>query len=200
MSEQEKVELSAVEAMSVLNWKKSKVYYWMNSGKFETVQRIDGDKILLSQADINRLKAKGNFEEVEENFENSEKVQENSVQNVTNNYKEVQKNLTSETFEFFNKSLETIKQIHQSSLQNYGYSLKLLTDGQSSLEKENIELKQEKKSVEESLKKSEFEFQEKLKQFEKVKKEKDIIISILLFIIFTTCFVFFLVQNKFILL
>ena len=200
MSEQEKIELSAVEAMSVLNWKKSKVYYWMSSGKFETVQRIDGDKILLTQADINRLKAKGNFEEVEENFENSEKVQESSVQNVTNNYKEVQKNINSETFEFFNKSLETIKQIHQASLQNYGYSLKLLTDGQSSIEKENIELKQEKKSVEESLKKSEFEFQEKLKQFEKVKKEKDIIISILLAIILLTCLFFFLVQNKFILL
>jgi len=200
MSEEEKVELSAVEAMSVLNWKKSKVYYWMSSGKFETIQRIDGDKILLTQSDINRLKVKGNSEEVEENFENSEKVQESSVQNVTNNYKEVQKNLTSETFEFFNKSLETIKQIHQSSLQNYGYSLKLLTDGQSSLEQENIELKQEKKSVEESLKKSELEFQEKLKQFEKVKKEKDIIIVILLAIMLLTCLFFFLVQNKFILL
>ena len=200
MSEQEKIELSAVEAMSVLNWKKSKVYYWMSSGKFETVQRIDGDKILLTQADINRLKTKGNFEEVEENFENSEKVQESSVQNVTNNYKEVQKNINSETFEFFNKSLETIKQIHQASLQNYGYSLKLLTDGQSSIEKENIELKQEKKSVEESLKKSEIEFQEKLKQFEKVKKEKDIIIAFLLAIILLTCLFFFLVQNKFILL
>lgn len=198
MSEEEKVELSAVEAMSVLNWKKSKVYYWMNSGKFQTVQRIDGDKILLTQADINRLKAKGNFEEVEENFENSEKVQESSVQNVTNNYKEVQNNLTLETFEFFNKSLDTIKQIHQSSVQNYGYSLKLLTDGQSSIEKENIELKQEKKSVEESLKKSEFEFQEKLKQFEKVKKEKDIIIVILLAIMLLTCLFFFLVENKFI--
>ena len=199
MSEQEKVELSAVEAMSVLNWKKSKVYYWMNSGKFEIVQRIDGDKILLTQADINRLKSKGNFEEVEENFENSEKVQESSVQNVTNNYKEVQKNINSETFEFFNKSLETIKQIHQASLQNYGYSLKLLTDGQSSIEKENIELKQEKRSVEESLKKSEKEFQEKIKQFEKVKKEKNIIISFLVFIILLICFIFYLIQNKFIL-
>lgn len=199
MSEEEKVELSAAEAMSVLNWKKSKVYYWISSGKFETVQRIDGEKILLTTSEINRLKTKGDFEQVEEYSENSEKVQESSVQNVTNNYKDVQKSLNSETFEFFNKSLETIKQIHQASLQNYGYSLKLLTDGQSSLEKENIELKQEKKSVEESLKKSEFEFQEKLKQFEKVKKEKDIIIVILLAIMLLTCLFFFLVQNKFIL-
>lgn len=198
MSEEEKIELSPVEAMAVLNWKKSKVYYWISSGKFETVQRIDGDKILITQSDINRLKVKAYSEEIENNSENFEEVQKSSVQNFTKNYNSVQNNLSSETFEFFNKSLETIKQIHQSSLQNYGYSLKLLTDGQSSLEKENIELKQEKKSVEESLKKSEKEFQEKLKHFEKVQKEKNIIISILVFIILLACFIFYLVQNSFV--
>lgn len=198
MSEEEKVELTPLEAMDVLNWKRSKVYYWISSGKFETVQRIDGDKILLTQADINRLKVKADSEPVQNNSEISENVQENSVQNITKNYNEVQKSLNSETFEFFNKSLETIKQIHQSSLQNYGYSLKLLTDGQSAIEKEIIELKQEKKSVEESLKKSENQIQENLKQFEKIQKEKNIIIAILVFIIFLTCFMFFLVQNNFV--
>lgn len=198
MSEEEKVELSPLEAMEVLNWKRSKVYYWISSGKFETVQRIDGDKILLTQSEINRLRKKDAFDEVENNSENSENVQENSVQNVTNNYKEVQKSLSSETFEFFNKSLETIKQIHQSSLQNYGYSLKLLTDGQSAIEKEIIELKQEKKSVEENLKKSENQIQENLKQFEKIQKEKNIIIAILVFIILIACFMFFLVSNGFV--
>lgn len=173
MSENEKVELSPLEAMEVLNWKRSKVYYWINSGKFETVQRIDGDKILLTQADINRLKIKTDSEPVQNNSENSENVQESSVQNITKNYKEVQKSLNSETFEFFNKSLETIKQIHQASLQNYGYSLKLLTDGQTANEKEIIELKQEKKAVEESLKK-----------FEKTNRIKNIIIVILGVILF----------------
>ena len=198
MSDEEKIELSPLEAQSMLNWKRSKVYYWISSGKFETVQRIDGDKILLTQADINRLKVKADSEQVQNNSENSEEIQENSVQNVTNNYKEVQKSLNSETFEFFNKSLETIKEIHKSSLQNYGYSLKLLTDGKSAIEQENIELKQEKKSVEESLKKSEKEFQEKLKQFEKIQKEKNIIIAILVFIILLSCFMFFLVSNNFV--
>lgn len=198
MSDEEKIELSPLEAMELLNWKRSKVYYWINSGKFETVQRIDGDKILLTQADINRLKVKADSEQVQENSENSEIVQDNSVQNITNNYKNVQKSLNSETFEFFNKSLETIKQIHQSSLQNYGYSLKLLTDGQSAIEKEIIELKQEKKSVEESLKKSENQIQENLKQFEKIKKEKNIIIAILVSIILLACFMFFLVSNNFV--
>lgn len=198
MSEEEKIELSPVEAMSVLNWKKSKVYYWISSGKFETVQRIDGDKILITQSDINRLKKNTDSDEIENNPEISDEVQKSSVQNFTKNYNQVQNNLTSETFEFFNKSLETIKQMHQSSLQNYGYSLKLLTDGKTAIEQENIELKQEKKAVEESLKKSEKEFQEKLKQFEKVQKEKNIIISILVFIILLACFVFFLVQNSFV--
>lgn len=168
MFEDENVELSPLEAMEVLNWKRSKVYYWINSGKFKTVQRIDGDKILLTQADINRLRVKADFESVQNNSENSENVQENSVQNITKDYKEVQKSLNSETFEFFNKSLETIKQIHQASLQNYGYSLKLLTDGQTANEKEIIELKQEKKTVEESLKK-----------FEKTNRIKNIVIVFL---------------------
>ena len=198
MSDEEKIELSPLEAMDVLNWKRSKIYYWISSGKFETVQRIDGDKILLTQADINRLKVKADSEQVQNNSENSENVQENSVQNITKNYENVQKSLNSETFEFFNKSLETIKQIHQSSLQNYGYSLKLLTDGQSAIEKEIIELKQEKKSVEESLKKSENQIQENLKQFEKIKKEKNIIIAILVSIILLAGFMFFLVSNNFV--
>lgn len=200
MFEEEKVELSPLEAMDVLNWKRSKIYYWINSKKFETVQRIDGEKILLTQAEIDRLKIKKDFEQVQNNSENFENVQENSNQNITKNYENVQKSLTSETFEFFNKSLETIKQIHQSSLQNYGYSLKLLTDGQTANEQEIIELKQEKKIVEESLKKTEKEFQESLKQFEKVKKIKNIIIAILAVIMLLTFIIFFIVLKSFTLL
>lgn len=200
MFEEEKVELSPLEAMDVLNWKRSKIYYWINSKKFKTVQRIDGEKILLTQAEIDRLKIKKDFEQVQNNSENFENVQENSNQNITKNYENVQKSLTSETFEFFNKSLETIKQIHQSSLQNYGYSLKLLTDGQTANEQEIIELKQEKKIVEESLKKTEKEFQENLKQFEKVKKIKNIIIAILAVIMLLTFIIFFIVLKSFTLL
>ncbi len=198
MSEEEKVELSAVEAMAVLNWKKSKVYYWISSGKFETVERIDGQKILLTPSEIDKLKENKEVLKSSESLENSENVQENSVQNITKDYKEVQKSLTSETFEFFNKSLETIKQIHQASLQNYGHSLKLLTDGKSAIEQENLELKQEKKAVEESLKNSEKQIQENLKQFEKIQREKNIIIVILVSIILLACFMFFLVSNGFV--
>lgn len=191
MSEEEKIELTPLEAMAALNWKRSKIYYWISSKKFETVQKIDGEKILLTQSEINKLKAKDDFKEVDASSKNSEKVQKSSVQNITKNYETVQKNPNSETLEFFNKSLETIKEIHKSSLQNYGYSLKLLTDGKTAIEQENIELKQEKKAAEEK-------FQESLKQFEKIQKEKNIIIAILVFIILLACFMFFLVQNNFV--
>lgn len=205
MIDEEKIELSPMEAMNILGWKKSKVYYWITSNKFEIVERVDGQKIKITRAEIERLKKKDNVQENSENFEKvlessniSDEVQENSVQNITKNYKTFQNNTNLETFELLNKSLDAIKQMYIASSQNYNYSLKLLTDGQSTIERENIELKQEKKSVEESLKKSEREFQEKLKQFEKIQKEKNIIIAILVFIILIACFMFFLVSNGFV--
>ena len=52
----EKFELSPVELMQALGWKKSKVYYWISSGKFETVERVDGQKVVISADDMERLK------------------------------------------------------------------------------------------------------------------------------------------------
>ena len=86
----EKLELSPVELMQALNWKKSKVYYWISSGKFETVERLDGQKVLISAADMERLRKSNsleNFETISENPNNSDKVQSNSEQNITKNYK-----------------------------------------------------------------------------------------------------------------
>ena len=68
MSEDEKVELSAVEAINVLGWKKSKVYYWISSGKFKTVERIDGQKIVLTRSEIEKLKDNKKVSEIFENF------------------------------------------------------------------------------------------------------------------------------------
>lgn len=153
----EKIELSPVELMQALNWKKSKVYYWISSGKFETVERVDGQKVVLSAEDMERLKNRNNFENFEtvsENSNNFEKVSQNYSQNVTKNYENVSNNFNSEAFELFNKSLETIKQIHQTSLNNFGYTTKLLTDGKNALEEENLELKAEVKTVQARLENS----------------------------------------------
>lgn len=156
----EKVEFTPVELMQALNWKKSKVYYWIGQGKFETVQRLDGQKIVISAEDLQRLKKSDNSESFE-NSEikseipiNSENVQEIKEQNVTKNYKNVSNNFNSEAFELFNKSLETIERIHQTALNNFGYTTKLLTDSKSEVVEENLELKAEVKTVQLRLEKS----------------------------------------------
>lgn len=156
----EKIELSPVELIRVLNWKKSKVYYWISSGKFETVERLDGQKVVISPEDIERLKKSDNSEyfekseNVSENLNNSEKVVQNYGQNVTKNYKTVSNFSNSEAYELFNKSLETIERIHQSALNNFGYTTKLLTDGKSEAQQENLELRAEVKTVQARLEKS----------------------------------------------
>lgn len=154
----EKFELSPVELMQALGWKKSKVYYWISSGKFETVERVDGQKVVISAEDMERLKKSNNYEnseKVSENSNNSEEVSKNSDDNVTKNYKNVSKSFNSEAFELFNKSLETIERIHQTALNNFGYTTKLLTDSKSEVQEENIELRAEVKTVQLRLEKSE---------------------------------------------
>lgn len=171
----EKVELSPVEVMQALNWKKSKVYYWISSGKFETVERVDGQKVVLSVEDMERLKKSNNsenFETVSENSNNSEEVLNNSDNNVTKNYKNVSKSFNSEAFELFNKSLETIERIHQTALNNFGYTTKLLTDSKSEVQEENLKLSAEVKTVQARLEKS-----------QKVHFWKNIIIFILLLVL-----------------
>lgn len=174
----EKIELSPSEAITALGWKKSKVYYWISTGKFETVERMDGQKIVISTEDFERLK-KSNFYENDENFENLqnssinfEKFQKNQAQNDTKLYRNESKSFNLEQFEFMQNALETVKQIHQSSLQTYSYNVKLLTDGQNHLEEENLKLKSECKSVEEKLKQSELEKTELSRKFELEKKEQ----------------------------
>lgn len=154
----EKFELSPVELMQALGWKKSKVYYWISSGKFETVERVDGQKVVLSAEDMERLKKSNNYEnseKVSENSNNSEEISKISDDNVTKNYKNVSKSFNSEAFELFNKSLETIERIHQTALNNFGYTTKLLTDSKSEVVEENLELKAEVKTVQLRLEKSE---------------------------------------------
>lgn len=174
----EKIELSPVEAMKALGWKKNKVYYWITTGKFKTVERLDGQKIVLSVEDFERLKENQirdiseNFEKVENNSKQSEEVQNFQTQNDTKVYKTDSKSLNSEQMQFMQTALDTIKQIHQSSLQNYAYNIKMLTDGKNELEEENLMLKAEVKTVQEKLKNSETEKTELIKKFETEKNEQ----------------------------
>lgn len=126
----EKMELSAQELMRVLNWKKSKAYYWINSGKFETVERADGIKALLTSEDIKRYKTPESFEQFEngsEQFENvrqssddSEKIQDVEFENVSES---LQSSNNSEVG-ILREAIIALR----FALENSGQQTKLLTD------------------------------------------------------------------------
>lgn len=177
----EELELTPVELMAALNWKKSKVYYWIQTGKFKTVERMGITKVVISQKDFDSLKkfeasehapTSQNFQQ---NFENSDNFQSSNNPNVTNCYENIQKNLYEEQIEFFKSTLETIKQIHITASQNYDNSLKMLTDSQSNLEQEHFKLQAEYKTIQSKLDETELEYKkvsENLKQTESEKREQ----------------------------
>lgn len=195
----EELELTPVELMAALNWKKSKVYYWIQTGKFKTVERMGIMKVAISQKDFDSLKKfdntnhAPNSENFPQNFDNSENFQSGTNPNVTNYYKDVQKNLYEEQIEFFKSTLETIKQIHMTASQNYDNSLKMLTDSQGSLEQEHFKLQAEYKTIQsklneteseykkvaENLKQTELEKTEQFEKFKRVEKYKNISIIVL---------------------
>jgi hypothetical protein len=183
----EELELTPVELMSALNWKKSKVYYWIQKGKFKTVERMGITKVVISQKDFDSLKIfedtnhANNSDNFSENFNISDNFQNGNNSNVTKHYENVQKNLYEEQIEFFKSTLETIKQIHTTASQNYNNSLKMLTDSQSNLEQEHFKLQAEYKTVQSKLDETESEYKkvsenlkqtelEKTEQFEKFRK------------------------------
>lgn len=138
----EKLELSAQDLMRLLNWKKSKAYYWINSGKFETVERADGLKALLTREDIERYKTS-------ENSENFETVS-NSFENVSNSSTNSE-NVLDVEFENVSKSSQSSKMSEMKilgdainalkwALENSGQQTKLLTDSARITEEKYFEL------------------------------------------------------------
>lgn len=153
----EKFELTASELMATLNWKKSKVYYWISSGKFETVERETGINVLITEEQIKRLKVETIPEspkEFENSAENSENFQENCVQNVTKNYETVSNSPNIHDNEFYNNALLTVKDMYQTFVQSQSYNMKLLTDGKSETEAEILELRAENKELSQKIQKS----------------------------------------------
>ncbi len=180
----EKIELTAGEVMSTLNWKKSKVYYWINSGKFETVERETGTNVLLTNEQIKRLKNETILKspkEFENSFENSEKVQENTVQNIAKHYKNFSNSSDLVDPKFYNEALSTMKEMYQTFVQSQSYSMKLLTDGKSELETEMLELKAENKELSQKVLKS--------TNSENLKNIVIVVITILLIICFITIWI-----------
>ena len=177
----EKVELTAAEVMSTLNWKKSKVYYWINSGKFETVERETGTNVLLTDEQIKRLRTETVSESLngfENSSEISKNVQVNTDQNITKHYETVSNSSNFADPQFYNDALSTMKEMYQTFVQSQSYNMKLLTDGKSEIETEMLELKAENKELSKKVL--------KITSLETVKNTVIVIISILLILSFTT--------------
>lgn len=118
----EKLELSAQDLTRLLNWKKSKAYYWINSRKFETVERADGLKALLTREDIERYKTS----------ENSENVLDVELENVS---KSLQGSKMTE-MKILGDAINALKW----ALENSGQQTKLLTDSARITEEKYFEL------------------------------------------------------------
>lgn len=186
----EKLELTASELMSELNWKKSKVYYWINSNKFETIERETGKNVLITREQIERLRSKTvqeNFEQFETSSENSKEVQDVPYENVTKHYKNVSNNSELSEKEYFLESLNTIKVMHQTSIQNFNYSMKLLTDGKNELEDQYLELKANNRTMSEKVEQKENE----IKKLDKSVQLRNYVIIILIALFIMICVLYF---------
>ena len=138
----EKLELSAQEIMDRLNWKKSKVYYWINSKKFETVDSPTGVKVLITQHEIEKYKS---FKNSQTDYIESEIIQES--------LKPVQENSKISNNEVLMKAIETIQYMFDSQLNQ----TKMLTDSEHRTQSEYFELKAKFETLQESYKKLELE-------------------------------------------
>ncbi len=191
----EKLELTASELMSELNWKKSKVYYWINSNKFETIERETGKNVLITREQIERLRPKTvqeNFEQSENGSEISEEVQDIPYENVTKHYKNVSNNSELSEKEYFLESLNTIKAMHQTSIQNFNYSMKLLTDGKNELEDQYLELKANNRTMSEKVEQKENE----IKKLDKSVQLRNYIIIVLIALFVMICVLYFSELSK----
>ena len=191
----EKLELTASELMSELNWKKSKVYYWINSNKFETIERETGKNVLITREQIERLRSKTvqeNFEQFETSSENSKEVQDVPYENVTKHYKNVSNNSELSEKEYFLESLNTIKVMHQTSIQNFNYSMKLLTDGKNELEDQYLELKANNRTMSEKVEQKENE----IKKLDKSVQLRNYIIIVLIALFVMICVLYFSELSK----
>lgn len=138
----EKLELSAQDLMRMLNWKKSKAYYWINSGKFETVERPDGLKALLTREDIERYKVSENseqFENVLNEFENVQNLPNNSEKILDVEFENVSKSSQISKDSEIKILGEAINAL-RFALENSGQQTKLLTDSARITEDKYFEL------------------------------------------------------------
>ena len=161
----EKLELSASELIEKLNWKKSKVYYWINSKKFETIETPEGVKALLTEKEIGKYRkdiSSENFENVSIQTENFQEFPRNSESSVQESLKKSQHSEN----EVMMEAIKTIRYMYDNTVNQ----TKLLTDSEHRTKEDYYEIKAEFKTLQESYKKIELEkieLSEKISMLEK---------------------------------
>jgi len=138
----EKLELTASELMEELHWKKSKVYYWLNMKKFETIETPEGLKAVITREQLEKykdsesLEIPKNSEIVQNECENFQTIPNNSEKVVTKNYETFSKSLENSQIEVLGKAIEALK----FALENNGNQTKLLTDSENTVKNKYFEL------------------------------------------------------------
>jgi hypothetical protein len=141
----EKIELTGPELIEKLGWKKSKVYYWMSTGKFQTIETPEGLKALLTEQDIEKYKIK-NKSQTDSNI--PEIFQENSSP--------VQNNLKISDNEIMLEAIKTIRYMFDNQINQ----TKLLVDSEEMTKSDFFELKVQFQTLQNSYKKLELENKE----------------------------------------
>ena len=147
----EKLKLSAKDLMD-RGLKKSKAYYWIRSGKFETVDTPKGKKIIITQEQLDELAEKHAPEIIDVQFKN---VQENS--------KPVQES-------FKPNELELIKEMFyliRSEFSDKKKEVKLLEDSEHKTKNDYFELKAKFETMQKQFETEKTELLGKIEQLEK---------------------------------
>jgi hypothetical protein len=169
----EKLELTAPDLIKTLNWSKSKVYYWMNTGKFETIETPEGLKVKITQAQIDNYRKKESCNASDSDFEQFENVQK-KVESV----QEIPESSNQRKQENFNNSQTTNNEVMLEAINTIRYMFdnqlnqtKLIADSEKRTQDEYFKISVEFKTLQEKLKLLELENLELKKENEQLKSK-----------------------------
>lgn len=148
----ESLKLTAREIMTMTGFKKGKVYDWIKTGKFKTVDSPKGKLILITKEELEEIKNLYNSEQFDNEFETDHEELENiqTVQDSSNN---------SQT-ELMREMLETIRYMYDNQLNQ----TKMLTDSEHRTQQDYFELKAKFETLQNS-------YKELTSELDKTKKE-----------------------------
>jgi len=166
----EKLELTGSELMARLNWNKSKTYYWMKTGKFETIETPEGQKALLTEKDIEKYRKKEKSQTVHNSVEVFEDVQYSSNIPVQESLKNTQNDVIIEALNLIRETQVSQKD-YIDRIINAEKQVKLLEDFENRKDNEINELRASFKQFE-SVKLENIKLKEEIDKLKKELAEK----------------------------